>query len=135
METKIEKYVTFRTGVRFFPEDYNKGVDDYSLDGVSMPDDAWAYRFYTVERKVTQDGDERFEKVSKPFNVTGWHYIQAEIKTSDDLDPVEHFILLSNMRGNGWDKVVKCRFGNYQPFESNDVIATPTPPTESEVSE
>jgi uncharacterized protein YcnI len=30
--------------------------------------------------------------------------------------------LVSNMQGNGWDKVVKTRCGNFQPLTSLDTI-------------
>ena len=33
-------------------------------------------------------------------------------------------ILLSNMRGNGWERVVRTRAGNFQPVESVDVVVS-----------
>ncbi len=37
----------------------------------------------------------------------------------------DHSILLSNMRGNGWERVVLTRRGNFQPLESGDVVLSP----------
>lgn len=39
----------------------------------------------------------------------------SDIKTL----PGDYKILISNMESNGWKKVVRCRTGNFQPFEKN----------------
>ena len=36
----------------------------------------------------------------------------------------EYDILLSNMRGNGWDSVVKTRFGSFRPVNDEDIVIT-----------
>ncbi len=124
METKIETYVEFNCGVRFFPEGSHAQTEGYDLRGVVIPDDAWAYRFYTLERKITQDSGETFEKTSDRQKLTGWHYINATVFTIDGILGDEHQILRANMRCNNWEHVVQCRFGNWQPFEDDDKVVT-----------
>jgi len=44
----------------------------------------------------------------------------ADLEQRPDAD--SYAILLSNMRGNGWDRVVQTRRGNFQPVDANDVV-------------
>lgn len=49
----------------------------------------------------------------------------ADVEGLDDGD--DHTILLSNMRGNGWKRVVRTRRGNWQPVEPGDVVLAHVP--------
>jgi len=48
--------------------------------------------------------------------------------TADDLrarpNPEQYDILISNMRGNDWPRVVETRRGNFAPIERDDVVLT-----------
>jgi hypothetical protein len=61
---------------------------------------------------------------SGPVNASGRYYIDAEALTIAGVEalPGDHRILLDNMRINGWDQVVLCRTGNFQPLEPGDTI-------------
>lgn len=57
---------------------------------------------------------------------TGYRIYKGETLTVADIerlpDADAHSILLSNMRGNGWERVVQTRRGNFQPIEPDDVV-------------
>jgi len=56
---------------------------------------------------------------------------RGEVLTADDItrmavdDGPDYSILLANMRGNGWDRVVRTNRGNFQPVEPGDVVLAP----------
>lgn len=90
------------------------------------PEDAFAFTFHDrVETTVTVGGQD-VELTSKGINKSGRYYINAERLTADDVAalPGDHRILLSNMRSNGWETVLRCRAGNFQPLESGDEVIT-----------
>lgn len=95
-----------------------------NADQIECPDGAFAFRFFdrvtqtaTLEDGRTQDHVER-------ENVGGWYYPGGEVLTVDDVESLDgdHRILLSNMRCNGWDRVVRSRRGNFQPLEAADAV-------------
>jgi hypothetical protein len=95
------------------------------LEAVVMaPDESFAFRFYEVTE--APDLGKEFNVTSVPRNFSGWHYIDAQIFTLEDVDAMgdDFHILASNMRCNGWDRVVRCRTGNFQPFETSDTIVS-----------
>lgn len=56
-----------------------------------------------------------------------WRIYVGELLTNVEVAalPGNHETLLSNMRSNGWDTVVRTRVGNFQPFQENDVVISP----------
>lgn len=89
------------------------------------PKNAFCFTFFDVPD--APDLGEEFTVTPKPQNRSGRYYLGGEVLTLKDVR--EHYgaysILLSNMRGNEWDAVIKCRTGNFQPFTSEDVIVKP----------
>ena len=113
-------YVRFLYPGTFFSESSTKAVDSDDVgDLYPLPSRAFGFRFEKrwegedpTGRPMTGD----FEKVG-PF-----HYIDGEIFTIDELpEDSSYDILRSNMRGNGYERVIKCRTGNFQPFDEGDV--------------
>ena len=123
IEVIMEKYVQFNMPGSFYPEECIVKVDSYTIDGVQVPQYAYAYRFYSIEKKLVIVDGETFKKTSGRLNETGWFYINGEVLTLDDIpDDDEHRILRFNMRSNGYKYIVRCNMGNYQPFNSDDAI-------------
>ena len=85
-----------------------------------IPKECYGYRFF--DRKIIQEGDEILK--GKSFNYSGVRYINGKIY---DKKKVERYVknnetLLSNMRLNGYKKVVKTIFGQFMPLEKNDMV-------------
>jgi len=85
---------------------------------IEAPENCFGYRFFDrVEGEI--DGE---AVVGKPKNYSGVHYF-GTVKTLDDIKgEMPGSILQRNMEGNGWDKVVQTRMGNYQPLTVEDVV-------------
>ena len=61
---------------------------------------------------------------SERINVSPMRYYGGKLYTVAELKrefPNER-ILISNIEGNGYDKAIRCRTGNWQPFEETDVF-------------
>jgi hypothetical protein len=91
------------------------------------PDEGWygaEVKTSVVTRYRSDEGDERWLHTGSlaTFNV----YVGEEF-TAEQVEqlPGDHRTLLANMRGNGWDRVVRTRRGNWQPVESGDVVIQP----------
>lgn len=84
--------------------------------------------FDLVSKEVEIDGEK--QRVSgKRKNLSPKYYPGATVMTADDLRKLDgdYGILISNMRSNGWPAVVRCRQGNFQPFNNGDQILESQP--------
>ena len=85
---------------------------------------AFAFKFYDLTSKqVMVDGVRRTiagdkKKVSPTYYPGGVVLTAAGVKRLSG----DHETLFSNMRSNGWLRVVKCRTGNFQPFNNGGVV-------------
>ncbi len=104
----------------------SEDVNGRSLQQLASEADSYAFAVRTykdVVGKVEVEGA-IVEIKSAPFNISGLAYIDGEVFTLDDVKNQfpEHRTLISNMEGNRWDKVVRSRCGNWQPFNNDDSI-------------
>lgn len=95
-----------------------------------IPKNAYSYRFYD-KVKITIEGEDAWTKDEvfwrKAKNFSGQHFIDGEKFTLVQLKKKygkddNYAILISNMKCNRWKHVVKCKTGNWQPFEKGDKI-------------
>ena len=52
----------------------------------------------------------------------GSRYTLQNIKDDSETQKDKYRILISNMESNGWDEVVKCITGNFQPLLKSDKV-------------
>lgn len=128
MDTEKLTHVVYEHPGSFFAEESGRVVDhrDPQRAADSAPETAFAFTFHEiVTSTVVVDGEEVVTR-SKPLNVSGRYYLGGELLTYAQVEALDgdHRILLSNMRGNGWDPIIRCRFGNFQPFRDGDKIVT-----------
>lgn len=94
----------------------------------ASPDDRWFAAHVSTAvwtRFTSEEGDVLWKQMDalRTFTVhVGQEYTAEQVEQL----PGDHDILLANMRGNGWAKVVRTRCGNWQPVEVGDVVMTPT---------
>ena len=125
-EPTVTTYVEYLFPGVLFPEESAHSVTERNPGRIAReaPEGVFAFRFYdVVTTTATTAGGEQVKLRSGAVNSTGRYYIDAEKLTAADVEalPGDHRILLSNMRGNGWDVILRCRTGNFQPLESGDV--------------
>jgi hypothetical protein len=122
----ITTYVEYLHPGSFYPEDTTAVVTERDPARVAREAaaDVFAFRFYDVARTVVTIDGEDVTLRSGAVRSSGLYYIDAEQLTSADVAalPGDHSILLANMRGNGWDPILRCRTGNFRPLEDGDVI-------------
>ena len=116
----VKKYVTFFFPSVFVDDEEDKEVGHRDPNKLKIPAGCHAFRFY--ERKVVTVDGETLKGPCK--NYTGLYYINGDIFTIEQVRsqfPNEK-ILIDNMRGNGWDKVIRTRSGGWRPFEKDDNV-------------
>lgn len=108
----------------FFSEHQVKDLDAYSVKEAiqKAPKSAFGFTIYEVEEPPDLGPD--FTVTSKAKNESAMHYLDGDILSIQAVEelPGDHKILVSNMKGNEWDFVVRCRTGNFQPFKDGDVL-------------
>jgi hypothetical protein len=124
-------HVRFLYPGSFFPEESGATrIAESTTEAVLAvsPDGRWfAAEIVTAEyeRFASDDGAERWlptpTKSKKKRIIIGQKMTSADVAAM----PGDRRILLSNMRGNGWDPVVRTRCGNFQPIEDGDVVLAP----------
>lgn len=116
-------YVAFQHPGAFFSEESVTKVTTRNpeRDAVKASDSVFAFFYFDIVTTVVDVAGERIETASGRRNISKTYYIDAELLTSVQVAalPGDNHILLSNMRGNGWDPIVRCRTGNFQPFEAD----------------
>jgi hypothetical protein len=126
----IEKdFVTFLSPGTFFNEETTKEIDSWDVDkaikmskNITERYDATPYAFYFTTR-----GRNDFDLDSKRIAESQMYYLGGEVKTLKQIElecNPENDILLQNMRGNGWKKVI-INSGNWKgthPLRDDDVV-------------
>jgi hypothetical protein len=109
----------------FYPEEsvYKVKTRDPQAIADKCPT-AFCFEFYDQTRKQVKVDGEHQTVSGKPKNKSGRYYPGATVMTVEDVKrlPGDHSILVSNMEGNNWPRVVKTRRGNFQPFKKGDHI-------------
>jgi len=96
-------------------------VTPKTLANLPVPKNAFAFCYYHILETEAPDGT---VLKSDRLGVSGRYYIGGRVLTLADVKqemPGER-ILIDNMEGNGWDRVIQTPLGNFQPFLSQDMI-------------
>jgi hypothetical protein len=126
MTTEATKttYVAYLHPGSFLLEESVKPVDarNPQQQANDAPESAFAFFYFDIVSATVSVQGEPIGTSSDRLNISKTYYIDAKLLTSDEVAalPGDHNILLSNMRCNGWDPIVLCRTGNFQPFAEND---------------
>ena len=118
-----QHYAEFYFARSFTSDLVSMAVDNQGLSGLEWPDRAYAVRFYS--RTETESDGEIL--VGKRRDVSPVTYRYGTVRTIDEVrESMPGSILLRNMEGNGWDKVVDCAQGTL-PFMEGDTVLEPMP--------
>ena len=106
----------------FMSESSEEKVKERDHTLIDAPKDCFGYRFFS--REEVESNGETLRGANQ--NYSGTYYF-GTVMTKEQVE--KHVdkpnTLLSNMRSNNWDRVVKTRLGNFQPFNRDkDVILT-----------
>lgn len=104
---------------------------------VAMPADifygsvAFGFYIYAHDEELFRSatGGQRWLLVRGPRMLGRWYYGQAYDQAGVEAlareTGADYRTLLSNMRGNGWDRMVRTHAGNWQPLIEEDVVLDP----------
>ncbi len=87
-----------------------------------IPKGAFMFRFYDVFYMEDAETEEVLNR--KRLNESKAYYVDGVALDKEGVkkEIPNNEILLSNMRANGWDKVIKTRTGNIQPLNDDCII-------------
>lgn len=123
---EVQTYVEFLYPGIVFDESSAKPVDGRNPSEIEVPDRAHAFRFYDVGE--TTDEDSGVTLKSERMHYSGTYYPGGEVWTQERVwrELPDERILLSNMKGNRWEEVVRTRFGSWHPVRGK-VVMLPDP--------
>jgi len=128
MTGEITTYVKYLSPGTIVAEETIREVTsrDPQLAARKAPAHAFGFTFFDRVIIRAECGEEMVTTRSAERNVSPVHYIDAEVLDAAAVEalPGDHKILLSNMRGNGWDRMVRCRTGWFQPLGERDVLVS-----------
>jgi len=87
---------------------------------IKVPKEAYGFKFY--DREVIVDNGEILKGKSKNHSSMFYHMGQIMTKADVKKRVKKNYTLLSNMRINEWEKVIKTKFNQFMPYEKGDVI-------------
>lgn len=115
-------FVTFLCAGGFFPEDFSYEVSEWSIEVAKEHMDTPSFRgnppycfYFTTSRREDDEFTPKQVARSKKYYINGKVYQLDEI-------PVEMEILRSNISQYNPPMAIKCRSGNWQPFETGDQV-------------
>jgi hypothetical protein len=119
-EATTTTYVAYQHPGTFFWEESKESVDmrNPQQQANNAPDSAFAFYYFDIVTMIVDVEGERIETSSDRRNISKTYYVDAELLDYDAVSalPGDNSILLSNMRCNEWDTIVRCRTGNFQTF-------------------
>lgn len=100
--------------------------DPHTAIATVADDGSWfALDVRTMTEKQWTDGDGG-ELWRPESELSRYRIYVGEALTAADIERLDdghdYRTLLSNMRGNGWERVVRTRRGNFQPVDPGDVV-------------
>ena len=114
-----QTYVEYAVPGILVSETSSRAVESRSIrDAVSAaPASAFCFKFYDrLTEVVTAFGEPK--ELHKRVDESPLYYIGGTVMDAAEVArlPGDNAILLSNMRGNGYEFVIQCRTGNFLPF-------------------
>lgn len=117
---KRHTYVTFFYRGSFVDDTETRPADSRDPHQVDVPEAAFGFRFFDRVEGEAEGVTVRSDALdlSPMYYVGARAYTLAEVRATVP----DSRILVRNMEGNGWDRVIRTRAGNFKPFEASDVL-------------
>jgi hypothetical protein len=119
MRVDVRKWATYSSPGSFFAEETRREVPlEATPETVAVMAKSYEFAF-TLELVTRRSADVEGHNLSSEERqpIGGRYFIGGTIFTADQLTAPGDRRLLSNMRANGWSRVIRCRTGNWQPFD------------------
>jgi hypothetical protein len=129
----VQRATLFKPG-SFFPEESTKDLDDRTLEEVAReagPDVFAVQSFWQMRTTAIVDGEQQVG-YGPPFARSSRLYVGGTVYTVEELKAAfpDERVLIHNIEGNGYERAIYCRTGNWQPLEKEDrVLSSHPPPT------
>ena len=117
-------YIEFVYPGTLFNETSTKEVKSRDTARVNVPDGAFGFKFFDILEATVEADGKSVKLTSARINESPMFYYGGRIYTRAEAarEIPNNRTLLSNMDGNGWDRVIKTRAGDFQPFEETGVF-------------
>jgi hypothetical protein len=117
-------YIEFLYPGSFVAESSTKEVKTREVSKVKVPKSAFGFKFFDILSVVVDADSRKVQLTSERINMSPMHYYGGKLYTLAEVEREfpQNDTLVQNMKGNGWGKVIRCRTGNWQPFEDVDVF-------------
>lgn len=119
MEKHKQTYAEFYYPGVIVSETNIEPIKNRNVERLQVPEGAYGFIFFDIiSIDIKDEFSKKLKLKSKRLNISPFHYYGGTIYTLKEVKknfPNEK-ILISNMEVNHYKKVIKCRTGNFQPF-------------------
>lgn len=124
MNYVLKTYVDFLYANPLLSKTSAKEVRTRDITKLKVPENAFAFRFFDIISLVVEVDGQKVELKSQQINVSPRHYYGGKIYTVAELklEFPGDLILICNIERSGCKKAIKCRTGNWRPFEETDLF-------------
>jgi uncharacterized protein (UPF0128 family) len=124
MEYVRKTYIEFVSPGAFFNESLTQEVRSRDVAKVKVPNRAFGFRFFDILEATVEADGKAVKLTSERINESAIYYYGGRIYTRAEVarEVPDNRELLADMDSKGWDKVIRTRTGNFQPFKKTDVF-------------
>lgn len=128
MDHVSKTYVEFFYPGMIFTESSTQQVQERDHTKVEVPNHAFAFRFFDIIEAIIEIDGKPVKLMSGRINESPLYYYGGRIYTRAEVAKglPDNLTLLENMHDNDWDRVIKTRKNNFQPFHSTDILIEAT---------
>jgi hypothetical protein len=124
---KTKTYVELLYHSILFSENEVVEVDSRDSEAIANKyKNAFGFHFFDQARTDVELDGKTQPVFGERRTVSPWYYPGGKVYTLNDVKSLkpkkDYEILISNMEGNGYSKVVKTRHGGFVPFQEEDVV-------------
>ena len=117
-------YIKFLYQGSIYSESSTREVKSRDVSKVKVPKNAFGFEFFDILSVVVDADGKKIQLKSKRINASPMHYYGGKLYAVAELErefPNER-ILISNIKASDNQKAIRCRTGNWWPFEKTDVF-------------
>ncbi len=126
----VTEYVEMTMPGAMLSESSSEPLNGRTIEQIAQeaPRGVFALKTYKQAEGSLDIGGRSIPMSSKPFDESGLAYIDGQVYTLEEVKKLpDAGNVAGNMESNGWQKVVRARTGNWQPFLEGDSMVSSKP--------
>lgn len=124
MKPVRKTHVVFFYPDLFVSETSTRVVKSREVSKVKVPKGAYAFKFFDTYSLIARVDGKKVLLTSERLNPSPIHYYGGKLYTPTEVkrEFPNEYLFHDNIKDHGWRRMIRCRFGNWEPFLKKDVL-------------